>query len=234
MHYFHALAVHLAVAWRLRTTLGTDRAASCAAAREALRESVLGRERTGSGRQPAGELWPALIAGHWTLLDDFTATGTRYVVAYENPAERMVLRALRPRERAVLEHTLAGRSGKWIALELALSESAIARTLRTALRKIGVTDAAALAGVRTAVFERFEHVGSMTRLAIAELTAAADSLPRLSDAERAIVTGILGGKRIAAIAHDRQTSPRTVAHQLASIYKKLGVSSHRELLALLP
>jgi DNA-binding NarL/FixJ family response regulator len=254
MPYFHAIAVHLAMAWRLRTALDTDptrlsiaaelrvdgtptrldRAASCPAAREALRRGVLARERARSGRQPPGELWPALIAGRWSLLDAFTAAGTRYVVAYENPAENTGLRALRPRERAVLEHTLAGRSGKWIALELALSESAIARTLRTALRKIGVADTTALAGVRTAVFEPFECGGATSRLAIAELTAAVDSLPRLSDAERAIVTGILGGKRIAAIALDRQTSPRTVAHQLASVYKKLGVSSYRELIALLP
>jgi DNA-binding CsgD family transcriptional regulator len=59
------------------------------------------------------------------------------------------------------------------------------------------------------------------------------SLESLSDAERAIVAGILGGKRITAIAHERGTSPRTVAHQIGSAYKKLGASSRRELLALL-
>jgi len=251
MHHFHAIAAHLAAAWRLRTTLtagasrpavaaelrvdGTpshlSREASTSTAREALRRAVLARERARTGRRPAGELWPALIAGRWSLCDAFTAAGTRYVVAYENPADPTALRALRPRERAILEHTLAGRSGKWVALELALSESVVTRTLRTALRKIGVADTATLAGVQTAPFELLEAIGPMPRLAIAELTAAADFLPSLSCAERAIVTGILGGKRIAAIAHDRQTSPRTVAHQLASVYKKLGVSSHRELVA---
>jgi DNA-binding NarL/FixJ family response regulator len=254
MRYFHAVARHLAIAWRIRmaltpgaaspviaaelrldgTSSGLSHEASTPTAREALRRAVLTRERARASRRPSGELWPALIAGRWSLFDAFTAAGTRYVVAYENPTEPTALRALQPRERAVLEHALAGRSGKWVALELALSESAVTRTLHTALRKLGVADSAALAGVRTAVFEPFEGVDARTGLAIAELPAAADSLATLSDAERDIVAGILGGKRIAAIAHDRQTSPRTVAHQLASVYRKLGVSSHRELLALLP
>jgi DNA-binding NarL/FixJ family response regulator len=254
MRYFHAVARHLAIAWRIRMALHTgaaspaiaaelrtdgtpsrlSREASTPTAREALRRAVLARERARAGRRRSGELWPALIAGRWSLFDAFTAAGTRYVVAYENPDEPTALRALQPREQAVLEHALAGRSGKWVALELALSESAVTRTLHTALRKIGVADTAALAGVRNARFEPLDGVDPSTGLAIAELTAAADSLPRLSDAERDIVSGILGGKRISAIAHDRQTSPRTVAHQLASVYKKLGVSSHRELLALLP
>jgi DNA-binding CsgD family transcriptional regulator len=69
-------------------------------------------------------------------------------------------------------------------------------------------------------------------LAITRLTPVAAS-PGLSDAERAVVTGILGGKRIAAIARERGTSPRTVSNQLASVYKKLGVSSRREVIALL-
>ena len=43
---------------------------------------------------------------------------------------------------------------------------------------------------------------------------------------------LLGGKRSAAIARERGTSPRTVAHQITSTYQKLGVSSRRELLAL--
>jgi DNA-binding NarL/FixJ family response regulator len=254
MRYFNAVARHLAIAWRVRMALhsgaaspaiaaelrldGTpsslSREASTPTAREALRRAVLARERARAIRRPSGELWPALIAGRWSLCDAFTAAGTRYVVAYENPVERIAFRALQPRERAVLEHALAGRSGKWVALELALSESAVTRTLHTALRKLGVGDTAALAGVRTALFEPLEGVDPRTGLAIAELPAAARSLPSLSDAERDIVAGILGGKRIAAIAHDRQTSPRTVAHQLASVYRKLGVSSHRELLALIP
>jgi DNA-binding CsgD family transcriptional regulator len=37
--------------------------------------------------------------------------------------------------------------------------------------------------------------------------------------------------RRAVIARERGTSPRTVAHQIASIYHKLRIPSHRELMA---
>lgn len=255
IRHFHAIAQHLAVAWRIRTTLNVANMppviaaefrvdatptnlspdASAPTAREALRRAVIARERARTGRRSATdqELWPALVAGRWSLIDAFTAGGTRYIVAYENPAETTALRALRPQERILLEYALAGRSGKWAALELELSESAVTRTLRTALRRIGVADTAALAGVRTALFEPLECLNAGVALAMTRLTPAALSLATLSDAERAIVAAILGGKRIAAIARERETSSRTVAHQIASIYKKLDVSSRRELLALL-
>jgi DNA-binding CsgD family transcriptional regulator len=58
-------------------------------------------------------------------------------------------------------------------------------------------------------------------------------VPDVSSAERASLTGILDGKRLVVIARERGTSPRTVSHQIASIYKKLGASSRREVLALL-
>jgi DNA-binding NarL/FixJ family response regulator len=201
---------------------------------EALQHAVLSwaEARTAPHSPPEHELWPALIAGRWSLLAAVVANGGRYLVARRNPQAATALRALVPREQIILELALAGRSGKWTAVEMRLSESVVARTLRSALRKLGVGDTAALAGARTAAFEPFDVVDAGIELAIAELAPAAPSLAHLSGAERAIVTGILGGKRITAIAQERGTSPRTVAHQITSVYRKLGASSRRELLAL--
>jgi DNA-binding CsgD family transcriptional regulator len=237
LQYFHHLAHHLASAWRVRKALGPPPAAPAeshdATARHALRCAVLAQDRIGSRPRPSKQpLWQALLAGRWSLVDTFMAAGTRYVVACKNPDRGAALRAMQARELAVLELALTGRSGKWIAFELQLSESTVARTLRMALRRIGVVDAADLVGVRTAPFEPLEGMPAGVELAMARLTPASASAG-LSDAERAVVTGILGGKRIAAIARERGTSPRTVANQLASIYKKLGVSSRREAIALL-
>ena len=245
---FHEIAAHLAVAWRLRKALrafGAERCPSTGTATvgagaspptacEALRRAVVAHDRAGAGRRAAWtqELWPALIAGRWSLLDTFTAAGTRYIVAHENPAGCETLRALSTRERSTLELALAGRSGKWIAAEMRLSESVVTRTLHAALHKLGVSDAAALSGVRTAWFEPLEGLHAGVELAIARLMPDAVVRANLSDAERAIVDGLLGGKRIAVIARERGTSPRTVAHQITSTYQKLGVSSRRELLAL--
>lgn len=253
IQHLHALSQHLAVAWRIRTTLNVGEITPVSAAksrvdgtptnqspdvlaptaREVLRRAVIARERARTGQQSASHrgLWPALVDGRWSLLDAFIATGTRYVVAYKNPAATTALRALSPRERSVLEHVLAGRSGKWIALELELSESAVTRTLRTALRRIGAADTAALVGLPTALFEPLDGLNTSVDLMITRLTPESFCLTSLSEAERAIVTGILDGKRVLVIARERGTSPRTVGHQIDNIYKKLGVSSRRELLA---
>lgn len=65
-----------------------------------------------------------------------------------------------------------------------------------------------------------------------------DAPPRLPDAatltaaERAVGQMLLEGHADAAIAAARNTSVRTVSKQVASVYRKLRVSSRRELWAL--
>jgi DNA-binding NarL/FixJ family response regulator len=204
----------------------TEEPAGSSATREALRRAVLAWDEVRTAARSGSErLWSAWLDGRWSLFDAFTAGWVRYIVTIRNPEPIAVQRALGPRERIVLEHVLAGRSGKWTASELNLSESVIARTLRLALDKLGAPDTATLAGVQVLAFEPLHGVGAEVDLAIA--------LANLSDAERSIATDLLCGKRIPTIALERGTSPRTVAHQISSVYRKLGASSRRELLALL-
>lgn len=205
------------------------------AVREILRRAAIAQDRVTEEREPHRRqmLWEWLLAGHWSILDVFLVSGMRYVIAYKNPEDSVALRAVPERDRAVLELALAGRSGKWIALELQLSESTVTRALRKALRRLGVPDTTALMGIRNAVFESLEGLAMGMDLAMARLPPVAPSAAVLSDAERAVVAGILGGKRAAAIARERGTSIRTVSKQITSIYKKLGASSRREALVLL-
>jgi DNA-binding NarL/FixJ family response regulator len=51
----------------------------------------------------------------------------------------------------------------------------------------------------------------------------------LTDAEEGVARLAAAGASNAGIALARQTSPRTVANQLASIFRKLGVASRVEL-----
>ncbi len=75
------------------------------------------------------------------------------------------------------------------------------------------------------------HVGSH-EFAVISFPVAPARLPAgLTDAERAIATAILAGASTAEIAGRRGTSPRTVANQLAAIYRKLGVQSRAEFAA---
>ncbi|MCK6552168.1 LuxR C-terminal-related transcriptional regulator [Myxococcota bacterium] len=53
----------------------------------------------------------------------------------------------------------------------------------------------------------------------------------LTPAERAIVEALLAAKATAEIAAERGRSERTIANQIASIYRKLGVGSRAELTA---
>jgi DNA-binding CsgD family transcriptional regulator len=55
----------------------------------------------------------------------------------------------------------------------------------------------------------------------------------LTQAERAVVKLLSEGHRSPAIALLRDVSLRTVANQLHSVYRKLGVGSRAELIALL-
>jgi DNA-binding NarL/FixJ family response regulator len=55
----------------------------------------------------------------------------------------------------------------------------------------------------------------------------------LTKAERAVTDALLSGMRNAEIARARRTAVRTVATQVAAIFRKLGVTSRAELVALL-
>jgi DNA-binding CsgD family transcriptional regulator len=58
-------------------------------------------------------------------------------------------------------------------------------------------------------------------------------LAKLTAAELAVSEGVLEGLSMRQLAQRRQVSERTIGNQLASIYRKLGVASRHELLALL-
>ena len=56
---------------------------------------------------------------------------------------------------------------------------------------------------------------------------------RLSKAELTVAHALIQGKSHAEICAERGTSPRTIANQLSSIYRKLGVSGRREFLTVI-
>lgn len=79
---------------------------------------------------------------------------------------------------------------------------------------------------------RFTVAGE--ELAVLSFPLIDPDLPRgVTRAESEVVRLLLAGKTNAEIAQARGTSLRTVANQVQSIFKKLGVSSRAELVALL-
>ena len=69
--------------------------------------------------------------------------------------------------------------------------------------------------------------------AVFSMPAAGSSDVPLTAAERSVLEGMLAGLSNAEIAEQRGSSVRTVANQVASVFRKLGVTSRSELAALL-
>jgi DNA-binding NarL/FixJ family response regulator len=143
------------------------------------------------------------------------------------------------RELAVLAAAEGGVANKLVAIEQSLACSTVSESLQTAIAKLGFASRAeflkVMACLRSNVDEAADEgarlVGSAQQYWLCLPAEAFGLDPRLTAAERQVVTGVLNGRTNAAIAMTRRTSCRTVANQLAAIYRKLGVSSRWELAA---
>jgi DNA-binding CsgD family transcriptional regulator len=71
-------------------------------------------------------------------------------------------------------------------------------------------------------------------LAVLSFTLPQDNAINLSSAESDVARHILAGRSNSEIAALRRCSTRTVANQVASLFRKLGVRSRLELAALAP
>jgi DNA-binding CsgD family transcriptional regulator len=111
--------------------------------RERLRSAVLRREKARSAARrgesdEAIELFEGLIDGRFTVVDRFDSDGRRFLVAFENPPEIAVLRALTAREREILRRAVEGEPLKRIALDLGITPGAAAAYLVAARKKTGL------------------------------------------------------------------------------------------------
>jgi len=111
-------------------------------ARDALRGAVKAIDRARSkvrgDDDEALELWQGLVAGRWSLIDQFDTDGRRFFVARRNDPPVSDPRALSLRERQVLAYAAMGHSLKLTAYALGLSASAIAACRARGMRKLGL------------------------------------------------------------------------------------------------
>jgi DNA-binding NarL/FixJ family response regulator len=124
----------------------------------------------------------------------------------------MNLDVLTPRERSVVTSLRMGVALKVVALELCIDPSTVSMHASSAVRKLGLAGRLALV-----------HGGAL---------APCGEIPRfdgLAQAEREVAGLAVLGLSNAEIGARRGTSLRTVANQLARVYRKLGVGSRAEL-----
>jgi DNA-binding NarL/FixJ family response regulator len=197
-----------------------------------------------------GELWRRLAACEWRVRDTFENGGRLYAVVEELPGRR---RARRDGGLAMIEQVVLGQSSKAVAIDRQVTDSTVACAIRHRLRRMGLTcrvRAFPLILVMAARAARLAPpasvLGRVTPLGREEATVGRDAsgpsfvisvehpefhLPaELSDAERAVLFHVLGGKSYGQVAAARRTSRRTVANQLASVFRKLGVSGYGQTL----
>jgi DNA-binding CsgD family transcriptional regulator len=83
------------------------------------------------------DLWKSMVAGRWTLTDQFERDGKRFVVARINEPATVSVKSLTRRESQVVAMASVGHSNKLIAYELGVSEGTVAKLLARAQTKYG-------------------------------------------------------------------------------------------------
>ncbi|MCC6897829.1 MAG: hypothetical protein IT377_02580 [Polyangiaceae bacterium] len=159
VHRWSRVVAHLAAGYRLRRTLAerpvaavlspsgqtlhAEPSAQPREVREALRRAAASADRA-RGRlrredvDEAVESWRGLVAGRFTLVDQFESDGRRFVVARQNDPETPFPPNLTQRERQVLMYRALGHPLKLIGYELGLGTSTVSVALSSALAKLGV------------------------------------------------------------------------------------------------
>lgn len=193
-------------------------------------------------------LWEELVAGTCKIESWSHGPDNWSLVVSRSPAVvGPTPIALRPRDQEILEHALLCGVRKIVASEVGLSCSSIAVIMQSCFQFMGLSCLPSrIPGLVVAAAHA--HHRALTQLQPSlgverqrMLTRQVIRVPRpdlalaswLAPAEHAVIALLIEGQTYAEIAQARHTSIRTVANQVASGFRRLGVSGRAELLCLL-
>jgi DNA-binding CsgD family transcriptional regulator len=175
-------------------------------------------------------LWRELFSGHWTARARHEDEGGVLLVFGRRPGKSA---PLTERQQQALRLAASGLALKLIAGEMKTGISTASTHIGTALERLGVSRAdacllmAACGGDDPVLNQPGLEAAIAVRLDTSRLLHGAN----LTAAEREVAGFILRGRSNGEIASARRTSARTVANQIAAIFRKVGVSSRAELVA---
>jgi DNA-binding NarL/FixJ family response regulator len=207
---------------------------------ETLRLHAIRRDIEASKPFELGRLWQELCRGAW-LFHDMFSTDERYLAVIQ-PAEPSTLRPVDLRKLQVLEGILLGTPPKVIAIESGRSLSSVTTNVQECLRSMGLRGRVGQASVLLTMAARALHrpgsapqygrssdleFDGQTYLVVSVLRPDLRFPVPLSAAETAVLRSLLEGDSYAEISGARATSQRTVANQIGTAFKKLGVSGRR-------
>lgn len=185
-------------------------------------------------------LWNRLLDRELEVAETGATEGHAYLVLRQRPPDAQ---AISQRDREILEKTLFGGCRKAISDDLGVTPSTLAQLLRRSLLHLGVDCSPArvpeqLVHLLHAARGYFPTSTTRLRRSAAQdderlvLSYAFDNawLQQLTPAESAVLRQRMAGSSYADIAKLRNTSCRTIANQVATATRRLGVSGRLELL----
>ncbi|RYZ09176.1 MAG: hypothetical protein EOO73_05295 [Myxococcales bacterium] len=185
-------------------------------------------------------LWQELVCGACEVIDYFFTDERCLLLTKPRVAPG---RAIEGRRLAIVQAVLCGGGQKAVAIELGLAASTITMHARLALSALGVdgkpsrahpilmlaarsaADASAALGANLSFIE--QSGGQLRVLSLSRPDAALGGV--LPPAELAVARRLVEGHCYADMARMRGTSARTIANQIAAVFKRMRVSGRNEL-----
>lgn len=178
-------------------------------------------------------LWQGLVAGEWSLVEQWETGGRRYLAAYRNRPSPRDPRGLTPTERSMLKYLALGGTNKDIMYALGLPAGTVSASISQILRKLRLrrrVDLAAFADpVRLARLDLLTDADSDLSVLSVDARPRGQAVASLSAAEIEVAALAMRGYSNDRIARERQVSRRTVANQLRSVYEKLDIETRSQL-----
>lgn len=182
-------------------------------------------------------LWLELCRGTWRFRDTFP-TENRYIALIEEPRVRFP-QPLKACKLGVLKRVLLGEAPKAVAIDLRMGLSSVAAAIQDCLLGMGIPGRLSQASILLTMAACAAHcsefspvLGRLSRIefngeaywVVSVMRPDLDFPVSLSNAEAEVVRELVAGRTHAQISRIRATSRRTVANQLAMVFRKLGVS----------
>lgn len=187
------------------------------------------------------EVWRSLSSGERVVVESFSSGDRLLMLLRRQPVRSRPKRRVRLEGVSMLENALLAGSHKAVSWDNGASASGVSASIQNCLREMGWKCLPSKVPLLVMMLVRAAHAAGAP--AEARTNVFGDSLDvvsilrtdralteRLSPGENKVVGALVEGRTYAEIARDRGVSVRTVANQVASAFRRLGVSGRLELL----
>ncbi|HET7544099.1 MAG TPA: LuxR C-terminal-related transcriptional regulator [Polyangiaceae bacterium] len=203
------------------------------------REQAAASDLSSAEQSCLAELWRGLVSGSSRVVDGFFSDERCYLVVRQSACRGEELSG---RRLAILEQILRSGYQLCVAIDLQLAPSTITSSARSALETLGASGrpsrvhpiimlAAIAAGNGTRrLANRSTMIEEASSLQVWSIPRPELRCASLSPAELAVVKCLVEGLSYEEIGQLRGTANRTIANQIASVYRRLGISGRNGLL----